>query len=262
MKIFCVTNKALPHLDNTFLKFAGVGINDFPEKYLKSNTKINIFEKEKYYSELTFHYWYWKNLLPNENSDWVGFCQKRRFWIKSNSIIENINKKNLINHLLDKPEDDWHKYDSIICKPVDVSGTKKIKLIKRGWRNIINNPLVLLNKNTHTIKLHFDLHHGFGNLEKAIELLNKEDKEGFNIFVNQNTKFNPHIMFIARKEVLNKWFISLFNWLEKCEKTFGFDNLKGYETGRLYAYLAERYLSYWFKKNTRFKELPWVFINN
>ena len=61
---------------------------------------------------------------------------------------------------------------------------------------------------------------------------------------------------------MNKCFNSLFPWLERCEKKFGFENLQGYELGRIYAYLAERYLSFWFKKYTRFKEQPWTFIEN
>ena len=69
-------------------------------------------------------------------------------------------------------------------------------------------------------------------------------------------------MFIARPQIAAKWFESLFHWLFKCEELFGFDNLKNYETGRLYAYLAERYLSFWFKKNTKFKENPWTFLDN
>ena len=46
------------------------------------------------------------------------------------------------------------------------------------------------------------------------------------------------------------------------EIEFGFKNLKGYETTRLYAFLAERYLSFWFKKYTVYKEQPWMFIEN
>ena len=46
-----------------------------------------------------------------------------------------------------------------------------------------------------------------------------------------------------------------------CEKIFGFDRLKGYDTTRLYAYLSERYLSFWFKKYTKFKAHPWVFLD-
>ena len=79
-------------------------------------------------------------------------------------------------------------------------------------------------------------------------------------FVNENYSFNPHIMFIAKKKITNDWFKSLFSWLFKCEKEFGFAKLKGYDQQRLYAYLAERYLSFWFKKNTRYLEWHWNFF--
>ena len=48
---------------------------------------------------------------------------------------------------------------------------------------------------------------------------------------------------------------------DKIEKIFGFDKLRGYDTTRLYAYLSERYLSFWFKKYTKFKTHPWVFLD-
>ena len=89
-----------------------------------------------------------------------------------------------------------------------------------------------------------------------------DDKNDFNTYVNTSTKFNPHIMFIAKAEIANKWFNKLFPWLERCEKIIGFKNLSGYDTKRLYAYLAERYLSFWFKKYTTYKEHPWIFIQN
>ena len=105
------------------------------------------------------------------------------------------------------------------------------------------------------------MHHGHGNMNKAIEMLDNEDKEDFKKFVNDKNSFNPHIMFIAKPETVNKWFISLFGWLERCEKEFGFDELRGYDTTRIYAYLAERYLSFWFKKYTKYLESPWIFID-
>ena len=46
-----------------------------------------------------------------------------------------------------------------------------------------------------------------------------------------------------------------------CENIFGFEKLKGYDTGRIYAYLSERYLSFWFKKYTKYKEQPWIFLD-
>ena len=126
----------------------------------------------------------------------------------------------------------------------------------------MKNPSIFFNKNKATIALHFDMHHGYGNLDLAIDLLDIEDKDGFKFFVNTENNYNPHIMFIARPEVLNRWFSTLFPWLERCEKKFELEKLKGYDTTRIFAYLAERYLSFWFRKYTKFKENPWIFINH
>ena len=88
--IYCVTNKDLNFLKNLEYKLAGVGKNKFPEEYLSSNSLDNIFYKEEFYSELTFHYWFWKNKLEKySDNDWIGFCQKRRFWIKGNYKVKS-----------------------------------------------------------------------------------------------------------------------------------------------------------------------------
>ena len=102
------------------------------------------------------------------------------------------------------------------------------------------------------------MHHGYGVLEKSMKLLKKKDRDEFYKFVTNNSKFNPHIMVISKKNILNKWFKDLFDWLFKCEKIFGLKKLKGYDQQRLYAYLAERYLSFWFKKNTNYLEWHWT----
>ena len=67
-------------------------------------------------------------------------------------------------------------------------------------------------------------------------------------------------MFLEKKKVMNDWFKSLFKGLFRCEKEFGLRKLKGYDQQRLYAYLAERYLSFWFKKNTKYLEWYWNFF--
>ena len=60
-------------------------------------------------------------------------------------------------------------------------------------------------------------------------------------------------MFICRSpELLNDYYNSLFEWLKKCESIFGFNPNKKYGLIRVYAFLAERYLSYWFKKNSNY----------
>ena len=51
IKLFCVTDKPLPKIENTSLILAGVGKYNFTSKYIDTSTKINIFNKEEYYSE-------------------------------------------------------------------------------------------------------------------------------------------------------------------------------------------------------------------
>ena len=101
--------------------------------------------------------------------------------------------------------------------------------------------------------------HGSGNLDKAIKLLDDKDREDFNNFVNTEVSFNPHNMFICKSfATLEKYYEAVFPWLERCEKVFGF-NLDGYGLTRIYGFLAERYMSFWFKKYTKFATLPIAF---
>lgn len=261
--MFCVTDKVQNYFSKLPYKFAGVGNSKFPKNYLLSNKLDNIFYKEKYYSELTFQYWFWKNMLKKIRKDtWIGFCQKRRFWLKKNVVKFNINTVNLKRNILQFVPNEWRKKESVIAEPIFVNNVKKIKLIKRGVRSLIKDPCIFFNTNKQSVKLHFDMHHGYGNFDKAINFMNINDRDEFRKFIDNSTSFNPHIMFIAKPAIANKWFSSLFTWLFKCEKEFGFENLSGYDTQRIYAYLAERYLSFWFKKYTKFVEWPVLTIEN
>jgi len=261
--IYCVTDKDLSYLKNLPYKLAGVGKSVFTQEYFLANTKDNIDHKEKYYSELTFHYWFWKNELKNlDSKSWIGFCQKRRFWIKKNNFKKNINTNNLENYILLEASEQWNNHNSVICEPIYVNGVNKVKLLKRGFKSLIRDPRIFFNMEKQTVKLHFDMHHGYGNLEKAINLLDDDDRDEFRSYVENQICFNPHIMFIAKVYIANQWFSKLFPWLLRCEKIFGFENLKGYDSQRIYAYLAERYLSFWFKKHSKYIEWPYITFSN
>ena len=145
LKIFCVTNEKFKHLENLNLNLVGVGKKKFSNKYLSCKSGKNIQKKEKNYSELTFHYWFWKNQLKKMDKNlWIGFCQKRRFWLKNRKKIANFS--DLKKNILKEPHKKWKNYESIICQQIQVDNPKKMKLLKRGWKNVIKDPSVLFEK--------------------------------------------------------------------------------------------------------------------
>ena len=230
IKIYCVTDKFLNHFKKLPYIFAGVGNRKFPKNYLLSDNFINIHYKEKNYSELTFHYWFWKNMLKKINKDtWIGFCQKRRFWLKKDCTKSKVNINNLKKNIINFVPKEWNKCESVITEPIFVNNMKKMKILKRGFRSLIKDPKIFFNARKQTIKLHFDMHHGYGNLDKAINLLDGNDKDEFKNFVKDSNSFNPHLMFISKPEVANKWFSNLFPWLFRCENEFGCKNLSGHD---------------------------------
>ena len=124
MKIYCVTNTELKHLEQLNLDLAGVGKKKFKRRYISSLVGKNIQSKERNYSELTFHYWFWKNKLKRLDKNlWIGFCQKRRFWLQSKKKITSF--KQLKKYILKKPPKKWTNYESIICKPIKIDNPKK-----------------------------------------------------------------------------------------------------------------------------------------
>ena len=259
LEIYCVTDKELPFLEKSNYKLAGVGRSEFSSKYIKCDNLDNIYHKEKNYSELTFHYWFWKNQLPSKDDNtWIGFCQKRRFWRAEKNYT---NDYNILDVILKDTPDEWKNCEAVICEPIYL-GTKLSKLLKRGWKNVINKPSLLFSHKEISVKIQFDMHHGHGVLDRAIDVMDIKDRDDFRNFVNTKNFYNPHIMFISKKKTLNRFFQDQFDWLTKCEKIFGFDKLKNYDQTRLYAFLAERFVSFWYKKYSKSIEWPWVFFEN
>mgnify|MGYP006126883799 FL=1 len=262
LKIFNVTNRVDPLLNELYCQPAGVGKDKFPDNYLECKSGDNIFHKDPHYAEYVFHYWFWKNQLKNyDKNSWIGFCQYRRYWLKEDYDKNiTINRKNLKDNVLNAIPLSWKNYDAVIAKKIYVDNPKFMKIVKRGFRNFIKDPSILFNNQKQTVKLHFDMFHGYGMLDKAIDLMNNNDRDNFREYVNKSRSFNPHHMFITHPKIMNEWFKSVFEWLFRCEEKFGFNSLSGYET-RLYGYLAERYLSYWFNKYTNPIEWEWAFVD-
>ena len=260
IKFFCLTLN--PDHEDLIKKLSytpvGLGNKKFSNNFLNDKSGDNISKKNPYYGEYTFHYWIWKNYLDEIKTDWVGFCQYRKFFSKkqklnnldefddlSNNVIQNIDSKNDI--------------DCILGEKFSVENYKLSKIFKNHFMNFFLNPILFFNKKKRNLKFHFDLFHGKGNLDVAIDQLDKYNKDDFRNFMNNNTTFNPHNMFICKREILKPYYETVFPWLERCENIFGFENLKGYGLKRIYGFLAERFLSYWFTKNYKYKEAEIIF---
>ena len=259
LKIYCgcLNNSNLSQIKK--LKYIPVGLknNDFSKDWLRDNTLINISEKNPYYGEYTFYYWYWKNLLKNKkNNDWVGFCSYRRYWGNK----EEKKNKNIENQVLQKVPAEWSNYDAIIGEPIFVNNLKLIKTLKYGKLAMLRNPQALF-KSKRSIRFQFDMFHGNGNLDKAVNLLPDKDRDDFYNFIREEISFSQGNMFITKSsKIIDAYFKDVFSWLKKCEKVFGF-NLKGYGQVRMYTFLAERYLSFWFKKYTKSLDWPVVYLD-
>ena len=256
LKIFCISlsEDHLEKIKKINYIPVGLGNEKFSKDWLRDNLGENISKKNRYYGEYTFHYWLWKNNFMNiEDGCWIGFCTYRRFW---SNKAQNMVLENLQNSILQTTPKEWEGYNSVLVKPLLVNKTKLSKVLKHGKRYLIKNPLIFFNKKKITIKVHFDMYHGYGNLDKAIDLLDNQNKENFRKFVETENAFNPYNMFLCKSQkILKEYYDSLFNWLSQCEVIFGFNMNDSYGSVRIYGFLAERYSSYWFQKNS--KSINW-----
>ena len=170
MKIYCVTHKEINGIEKLGLIPFGVGKNKFPEHYKTEQEGQNISEKNYNYSETSFHYWYWKNLLKyKKDNEWVGFCSYREYWGNN----KNNDSKKLNDLVLKDYNADWSKYDAIIGKPLFVGGTKITKVLKYGKMALIRNPSAIFSKKGRSIRWQFEMFHGI----KKLDLLNPKSKK-------------------------------------------------------------------------------------
>ena len=256
--IFCMSlnNDHLATIKSLGYTPVGLSKNKFSSGWLRDNTGENISNKNSNYGEYTFYYWYWKNLLKyKKENEWIGFCSYREYW----GNIKNNNKQSLDDLVLKEYDPSWAKYETIIGKPIFVGGTKVSKVLKYGKMALLRNPRALFSQKGRTIRWQFEMFHGIKNLDLAIDLLPKEDREEFRLFTRTNNSFSRGNMFITKSsKIINKYFEYIFDWLKNCEKIFGFD-LKGYGQIRMYTFLAERFLPFWFQKYTNYLEWPVIF---
>ena len=264
LEMFCLT------LEPSHLRFikdlsytpVGLGNKNFSNDWLSDKKGDNISKKNKNYGEYTFHYWIWKNYIDKLENKWIGFGQYRKFWTLDNFGNKKLNHDKIKSVAIKEIPESYEDCDVILGNPFFVNQRRLSKFIKKGFKMILKKPSILFDKNSRNLKFHFDLMHGENNLKKAIQLLDNKNKIHFEEYMNNNFYFHPHNMFICKdKSLLLNYYETIFPWLERCEDIFGFENLHGYDLTRIYGFLAERFLSYWFTRNAKFKTMNITFYD-
>jgi len=222
---------------NKFPKYIipfGLGMNNFSFKWLcEKNFKDNISNLNIYYGEASGVYSIWKNELKKfSNDQWIGICHYRKFWL--DNLYEKKQKwsfNSLYKKLLNPENEVFKNSESILVQPIIFKS-----------RNLIQD---------------FDIVHGKNILDSALSLYEYSDRALFKKHLMGNILYGLN-MWITKPNILDDYCSQLFPWLEKCLQLFLNNNLCiGYNI-RLPSFLAERFCSYWFSKNTKFKCLSYA----
>jgi hypothetical protein len=261
MKTFCISiyNENYSFFKNNNLTPVGLGNSYFGNEWINDKFENDISSKNINFGEYSFHYRLWKDLLlKNKDYEWIGFCTYRRFWVNKNSPPPK-NLEELSNSILKNTPSEWNNYECILAEPIILGKQKFMKLLKHNFQYIFKKPTLLINRCT--IKDHFYLCHGSFFLEEAIKLLDKNEQDSFQKYLNGH-EFNPHNLFICKNtSLLNSYYTKIFNWLFRCEEIFKNFNLDTYGKKRIYGFLAERYLPFWFKENSKTLNWPYIYFD-
>ena len=97
LQMYCISlePKHLSFIKKLGYTPVGLGHKNFNQEWVKDNTGNNISKKNKNYGEYTFHYWIWKNYLDKIKTEWVGFCQYRKFFVEQNVDEKKLSLKEL-----------------------------------------------------------------------------------------------------------------------------------------------------------------------
>ena len=141
----CIHDELLEKVKKLGYLPVALGEKNYREGWLRDNIGNNISQKNKYYGEYTFHYWIWKNNMEIfNNSDWIGFCAYRRFWLNDRDHL--FSKLPFKDKTLREVPEMWNKYDVILADKISMSNIKLIKILKYGKLALLKNPKSFLKK--------------------------------------------------------------------------------------------------------------------
>ena len=126
LAIFCITLKPENEKYIKELSYIPVGLGNkkFSKNFFSDKSGLNISEKNPYYGEYTFHYWLWKNYLDKIDTEWVGFCQYRKFFMKKNFCMIDLNYEDLSKNLIKEEDLSIKDFDCVLGNQFTVENFK------------------------------------------------------------------------------------------------------------------------------------------
>ena len=125
----------------------GLGEKKFSNECLSDKNGISIAEKNSNYGEYTFHYWVWKNYLEKIKTEWVGFCQYRKFFLSQRILTTDIELQSLSNLLVRNIDQTGDlNFDCILGEKLSVNKYKLSKIYKNYLPTFLFNPSLLFKK--------------------------------------------------------------------------------------------------------------------
>ena len=178
--------------------------------YLSDNTGVNISKKNIYYSELTGHYWLWKNVT---DVDYIGTCHYRRYLLNEKDLI--FTRSQLLDLLAD--------YDVITSKCIELD---------------------------YSYHYGFSDNHNVKDLDETGEVIREICPEYYDTFiklVNENHTYFGNI-FVMKKSMYDEYCSWLFGIFAELEHRIDADSYDSYHK-RVYGFISEFLLYVWVTVN-------------
>ena len=223
LKIFMATHKpyAAPDDDGYFAVQAGAALyEDFG--LFRDDEGLHISGKNAHYSEMTVHYWIWKNVI----ADWVGLVHYRRHFGPRNESLSHrgqriASSQDLIAELSD--------VDLVLIEPID---------LMQPETNV-----------RYTVEGQYIHSHGY-DIMTARKVISESCAQYLASFdlIMRNSRLIPYNLMIARKDIFDEYSSWLFDILFAVEKLVQLTS-RGRHQGRVLAFLSERLLTVWIAHN-------------
>ena len=253
MKIFNITHKPIPHLNNELYTAFQVNSNVNPiifEGILQDNTLDNIASKNDNYCELTACYWLWKNV---SDIDYIGLCHYRRYF---NFYPNKYSLKPATQKRISTKELSTHKISTI---DIELQKSKILNDLKT-----VDFILPKPRKMKISISDDYIHHHRESDLVKVKEIIISkypDYKDNIQKYLDSNKRFYQCNMMITSKQNWDNYHAWLFDILFELEKniTIPEDSFQR----RIFGFLSERLFNLYILHNKfKVKEYPLLFITD